>query len=680
MKKKIVVFFIFLSFFFVRPTPIYAANGFEILWNWITTSLSRLIGDNITHITNNENPSALDKTDTFTDYTSEYQDEANRATPDYLKRYNKGVWFYDILTTDKFDKLVPKKDEVIKLDEEDKTACPQDITVTDIVCFHKQQGKKILYHRENIEPIEYSDETLTGKLVCKELNNPDSCYNNLYINYQDIPQGYFKGLDDVAPAVSKQLNDTMRITITNKGQGQTAPDNNDTAEKAEVIVLDSDKQEMFKLVGLMPKESHSKIPCVSNDTDNKTNNDNNPESTDSINNRVDVLGVTDDKVQKDKNRNYLRQSFKEWLTPKSWQTNWAKVDAIDLSDVAPNINCPEKVLRKGGYSQYGALGMAMSGIKYQEILDRYFDTKEDNKYSVKKIPDLKTKEYTVQVELLEKWKREDGNIDTPAGTKEKYQNCLKLANDSDSKISYEIMNISDTKTTGQIGYEGEIPDSSYNCENNRPGTEAEFDNKSTESQIQWAKDNKSDFDPNTDKPKDIWNEHKDTWNKNCTYRMIMSVDDYLMGIAEIKNGWHVEAWKSLIVACRNNLFRAERNGLVITIPNFIQQVFRCQSLSTNKEAIEKGLTTNSITAVAATDNQFLVDKDDNIIHGNIFSQLCQQQKKYPFYDGTKYETIGLKVAANPSGNYFGSCYADLNPNDPVSAIGVDDGDYQVTYK
>ena len=679
MKKKLLVFLIFFSFFFTRPTPIYAASGFEVLWDWIVTSLSRLVGDNITHITNNKNPSALDITDTFTDYTSDYQDEANRATPDYLKKYNKGVWFYDILTTDKFDKLVPKKDEVIKLDEKDKTVCPQDITVTDIICFHKQQGKKILYKREDIKPIDYSDETLTGKLVCKELNNnnpnPNSCYENIYINYQDIPQGYFKGLDDVAPAVSKQLNDTMRITIANKGQGQSAPDDNDTAEKAEVIALDTDKQEVVKLLGLIPKDSQAKIPCVSNDTDNKTSDGNNLTATNSINDRVDVLGVTDIKEQKDKNRNYLRQSFKEWLTPKSWQTNWTKVDAIDLSDVAPNINCPKEVLRKGGYSQYGALGMAMSGIKYQEILTRYFG----DIHTVKKL-DFSTKDYTVQVELLEKWKREDGNIDTPEGTKEKYQNCLKLADNSDSKISYEIMNISETKTTAKIGYEGEIPDSNYNCENNWPGTETEFDNKTTESKIKWAKDHKSDFDPETDNPKDIWNEKKDTWNKNCTYRITMSVDDYLMGIAEIFNGWHVEAWKSLIINCRNNLFRAERNDKVITIPNFIQQVFRCQSLQTNKNAIKNGKTTNSVTAVAATDNQFLVDKDDNIIHGNIFSQLCQQQQRYPFYDGTKYETIGIKVAANPSGNYFGSCYANLNPNDPVSAIGVDDGDYEVIKK
>ena len=683
MKKKVVIFYIFLSFFFIKPAPIHAATGFEMLWDWITNSLDRLLGANIAHITNNENPSVLDQTKTLTDYRAKNQDEANRITPNALKAYYKGVWFYEVLTTSRFGK--DKKTQTLTID--DKTACSNDININDIVCFYYQNGEKILYQRGNKEP----EENPTGT-ECRALNNPDICYQNLYINYQDIPQGFFEGLEEVAPAVSTQLNDTIRYTLPKTGQGQTAPDNNETAEKAEIIALDTDKQEMFKLVGFIPKTGHSKIPCVSNDT-NFTSADLNNVTANSTNrsNRQNsvVLGVSSDKDTKDKNREFLRKSFQQWLLPKSWQKDEDQVNSIDLTDVKPHINCPEEELREAGYSEFGALGMAMTGIKYQEILDRYFDTKEDDKYSVKKRPNFSTKDYKVQVELLEKWKRED-NIDTPEDSKEKYQNCITLADDEtlEGEIDYEIINITESKTyqknptsssgKAKLGYDGEIPDPNYNCKNNWPGTEEDFDNKSTEEQIKWAQNNKSDFDPENDNPKDVWNEIKDTWNISCTYRVTMSVDDYLMGIAEIFNGWHVEAHKSLIVACRNNLFREEINDKIITTPNCIQQAFRCKSLHTNKTALKNNIFTNSATAVAATDNQFLVDNKDGttIIHGNIFNKLCQQQKHYPFYDGTYYEAIGLKVVNDGTLNtYSGTCYLELNPDDPVSAFGVDDNDF-----
>ena len=669
MKKKLLIFLIFISFFFIKPTPIYAISGFEVVWNWITISLSHLIGINITNITNNENPSVLDQTNTFTDYTAKNQDEANRITPSALKKYYKGVYLYEVLNTNRFDKDGPKKTQPLTID--DKTTCPKDITINDIVCFHYQHGEKILYQRGNKEP----EEKPIGA-ECKDLNNnnPDICYQNLYINYQDIPQGFFEGLTDIAPAVSTQLNETMRLTIPQKGQGSTTPDNNYTAEKAEIIALDTDKQEMFKLVGLLPKNSHQKIPCFSNDT-NFDSSDNVElfqrtihDTAYNYNQSSKVLGTTtkDDKEKNNKNREYLRENFKQWLIPKSWQTTTNQVDLIDLSDVKPNINCPEDELRESGYSEFGALGMAMSGIKYQEILERYFDTKEDDKYSVKKLPNYKTIEYTVKVELLEKWR---DSIDTPDDTKEKYQECINLANDETLKgeIDYEIINITESKTyqkhptsstTGKarLGYDEEVPDLNYDCKNNNP----------------------QEYNSWTEERKKIWDETEhDEWNKSCTYRVTMSVDDYLMGIAEIFNGWHVEAWKSLIVACRNNLFREEINGKTITTPNCIQQAFRCKTLYTNKKALNAGKYTNSATAVAATDNQFLVDnKDGTIIHGNIFNKLCQQQESFPKYDGTYYEAIGLKVFNEGTLNtYSGTCYQNLNPNDPVSAFGVDDGDY-----
>lgn len=674
MKKKLLVFFIFLSFFFTKPTPIYAADGFEMLWNWITISLDRLLGTNISHITNDQNPSVLDQTNSHTDYTAKNQDESNRTTPESLKRYYKGVWFYEVLTTDRFGK--DKKTQTLTID--DKTTCPQDITITDIVCFYKKQGIKILYIRGNKEPIEYSNETLKDKFTCKKLNNPDNCYQNTYINYQDIPQGFFEGLDNVAPAVSTQLNDTMRYTIPQKGQGSTAPADNFTAEKAEIIALDTDKQEEFKLLGFIPKKSHQQIPCVSNDS-NFDSGDIQELFQRTVHDTAynyqpsNVLGTTDDKDNKNKNRKLLRKNFQQWLIPKSWQKDENQVNSVDLSDIKPHTNCPKEELRNAGYSEYGALGMAMTGIKYQEILDRYFDTKEEDRNSVKKIPNLHTKDYTVKVELLEKWKE---SIDTPTGTKEKYQKCIDLSNDEDIKnqgiIEYEIINITESNTyqkhptspeTGKarLGYDGEIPDPNYDCENNNP----------------------QEYNSWTEERKKIWDETEhDEWNKNCTYRVTMSVDDYLMGIAEIFNGWHVEAWKSLIVACRNNLFREERNDATKTIitPNCIQQAFRCKTLWTNKRALKEGKYTNSATAVAATDNQFLVDnKDGTIIHGNIFNKLCQKQIHFPFYDGTYYEAIGLKVVNSGTLNtYSGTCYQNLNPNDPVSAFGVDDDDYSET--
>lgn len=175
----------------------------------------------------------------------------------------------------------------------------------------------------------------------------------------------------------------------------------------------------------------------------------------------------------------------------------------------------------------------------------------------------------------------------------------------------------------------------------------------------------------------------------------MSVDNYLMGIAEIFNGWHVDAWKSLIVPCRNNLFKTRENfeeekksiyyyllnnyvGIKYTIDfkNAGQQVFRCVSLHDNKIALDQGKTTNSATAVAATENQFLVDKNYNIIDGNIYSELCQKQEKYPYFNGLEYEAVGHIVAGATSSRtaYYG-CYSNLDPDIPV-VRGTDDKDFE----
>lgn len=464
MKKKVVIFFIFFSLFFIQPSFVHSVNQQEKgenLWSWIINSLSRLLGAQISHVTNNQDPSVLDKTQFLTDYTSTYQDEANRATPESLKRYYKGVWFYEVLTTNRFGKN--RKTEKLQID--DKTVCPNDITLSDLICFYKKNDEKIIYKRENKQPIDYDDDTLIDKLDCQALNNPDICYQNLYINYQDIPRGFFEGVENAAQPPSNQLNNTLRYTLPKNGQGQTVPPTNDKSEYAEIIALDSDKQENFKILGKLPLSSHYKIPCVSNDTDNK----------------IDEV--------KDTNKKYLRETWKNWIIPKSWQKN-SLPSGIDLTkpDMPSFLAYCEgkKAINEtfnAGYSQYGALGMAMLGIKYQKILENYFG----DIYSVKKIPNFSTKYYQVKVNLVDHWENENGengnNIDTPEHTKEKYQNCLKLAKSYPDEIKSEIINIAQAES--KVGWQ-QSEDPSYDCVNKWPGTEDEFDSKSKSEQKSWV--------------------------------------------------------------------------------------------------------------------------------------------------------------------------------------------------
>ncbi len=671
MKKKLLVFLIFLSFFISLPTTIFATDnqeGGETIWVWITRVFERIFGENISHITNNANPSVLDQKDSHTDYTAENQDVANRITPEALKRYQRGVWFYEILTTDLFGKN--KKNEALPID--DKTNCPQDISINDIICFHKKRDEKILYKRNNRVAIEYDDEELNNisPLNCeKELSNPDICYQNLYTNYQDVPKGYFAGAKDAATGVSNQLNNILRYSIAKKGQGQDAPTDNKTSSEALAVGADNDKQDKYGTLGVIPKSGHGYIPCVSNDT----NNEGNPKD-------------------KDKNREYLRESWKNWIISKKWQKSSLPKDSTDLAKEYKlnDAYCDAKRLEKEtfteGYSQYGAFGMAMLGYSHQKILKSYFG--EDK--SIYKIPNFSTQYYQVKIYLLDHWEHNgDGNnIDTPANSKEKYQNCIKLANSYDSEIKYEIINIAQAKSS--VDWQ-QPEDPNYNCQDNWPGTEAEFDNKSESEQKLWAEDmqNKGiNLTSNINNPKEVWNELKDKWNGSCTYAVTMSVDNYLYGIAEIFNGWHVEAWRSLIIPCRNNLFDSrdkqqfEREKKTISIllqnhatgytpftidfKNAGQQVFRCVSLHDNKIALSKGLTTNSTSAVDSTENQFLVDENYNIIDGNIYSELCEVQTSPPFFDGRKFENVGRAVApeTNSQKTYYG-CYQNLDPNEPV---------------
>lgn len=284
-------------------------------------------------------PASYNTKEKTTDYTSEVNDYGSRAMPESERARRKGVYFYEVL----FRHRQPYENRSIIDASNGEISCPHEISIKDIVCFYADKynsgltSEKILYERGSKDPTDYS--RISG---CSPLPNNDQCYLNAYQNYQEVPQGDFYNEEDTAAVASTQLNEGIRTFIPENRQGETAPDNNDTREKIDLLVKDSDKQEESMLLTLLPDGLHEKIGC-DNDANIKRDN--------------------------------LRQTFKCNLTPYSQDNPECGLNGVTL-DTSQKI-CIEDLHQKNGpgISQRGAHGMALVGFKYNEIITSYYTDK-----------------------------------------------------------------------------------------------------------------------------------------------------------------------------------------------------------------------------------------------------------------------------------------------------------------
>lgn len=594
MKKKVVVFFIFLSFFFVNPQPVYAAGGFfDIVWTWITNNLNWLLQEDTVRYTSNELPLTVDKSENFTKYDDENNSLSDRSTPESVRAYRRGLLFYEILTEAIGpDGVVKYEDKIIKTNG--SADCKQDFPTTDIICFYYQKftnnqlTKKILYTRNDPnKPIDYL-ESLSGKCN-KTLPNPDSCYINAYINYQDIPNGDFSGKPKAAVISSNQFNESVATPLSELDQGEDPPPDNNTSESVEVLSKNSDEKEQLALLNLITNENRNNIPCISNN--------------------------------EEENRQYLRIFRDKGLIPDKWKTlfNLPEPAASIEKPELPNYDC-EKKGHGRGMSQFGALGMAMSGYDYHQILNSYYGTNNPSDPNYTGIAFETKNEYEntdVTVNLVGSC---EDNIDCNEG---KYSSCVIISKSNPNRFIL-------TKIKHPQDYE-EHKNYDFDC---------------------------------TDSPSDHEKEKEEFsnwWDKSCTYQITLSLDDYLLGLAEIFVGWHLETHKALIVAARNIAYIKSGGFNSPLVNTSAHQIFRCRTLSGNM-----GKPNNHNTAVAMTKNEFMT-VNGQIATTEYSSIHCAPSTDWAHFDGTAFEQVGLQVFGIGTGNiYDGVCYTNVNY--PITTI------------
>lgn len=377
MIKNILLITLF-CFFLIRPVPSFAQfepesttssqiiqpNGQVLGWlddiGAFIVQIFQVITGTYNYVAKDYEVPTIDTRNETNQYDRPDKDYSSRAYSEETKKYRKGVWFYEVLTTGKYDDGVINKGD---------PNC-REIIISELVYYFSTKGEKVLYKRgQTKEPIGYESVTLRPRGLQR-----DSCYIEAYRNIQDVPQGVFNiatedpelselfGEDSGAAAASTQLNENIRTVIPDNYQGESAPDDNDTDYKVRRLIQDTDKQEEVMLLHFIPEKNKNLISCNNNATLNRDN---------------------------------IRDYFECSLNPGSWSGN--KCKDINLPIDITNVGCGDKFQLNGpGVSQRGAHGLGLSGYLYRDIMklylgnNIYFDEDrgvDDKKFTVIMIDD-----------------------------------------------------------------------------------------------------------------------------------------------------------------------------------------------------------------------------------------------------------------------------------------------------
>lgn len=595
MFKKICLIFAFISFFFINSPLISAQtppnndtnnsteettdqpSWLESVWNAIVSFFNFLIfGTSYISGDDQNVPVTIDTNLTASDYGSTANFINSRAMPESVRVQRKGIYFYEVLTTNKYENKIIKADT-------SSTECPYDISVSDIVCFYYQQSQskksseKILYTRENPKiPIDYQPNT--WKYQCSELKNPNNCYINAYRNYPEVPQGVFQNQKDAAAIASTQLNDSIRTIMPAKSQGEDAPTSNDTSQQAQELVKDSDKQEQNMLLNIIPDKNQDQINC---------------------NNKAQL------------NRENLRSSFGCQLLPNGQGGPECDTNGITL-DIT-NIPCGDKVAKNGpGLSQVGAHGMALSGIKYLDIIKSYYGNHFGSEITTTIKKGTDEKEVTV-VMLDDTDFNNDGQSDNDA-------NCTALLRRG---LASSLNKVDLINGRGGVNEKGEP------CHNYVALTPEEQENS---------------------------NGNKYRLSNKCFMTITLNVHNYLLGVAEVSSNWHIEALKAIFIAARHTAIQnSQAKGFLWN--SSLDQVFQCSEAISNLGEPKN----NQAAAIELTRDEMMVKKSDgSIVYGTFRSAFCGPGSYNPNFDGFKYEKISYAYTQQANGKPInGICFEGI---------------------
>jgi len=298
----------------------------------------------------------------FTDYNNNTINTNYRIQSAASQKYKRGSYLKAIINGDYEDKTISYLCNNVCSNSKTNDSCIE-IKYSTLVYFFYKKGEKILYDKDNSKtPIEYDSSKMDSYNYTLPANS-DAYFRSLYNKISQIPKGAYKGEADGATTSSNELNDSERYVQPASSQTTKPPTDISTEENTEKMVKDNDINQRKYFKAIIPAKDQKDINDSTNINTLKTRSANN-------------------------------------LVPFSQQNPSSEEDTPERE--TENNGCNAEKSHCRGMSQYGALGMALAGKSYQEILKTY--------YGNIRLVSLKTftTNYSVQVDIS------DGSCDTIA--------------------------------------------------------------------------------------------------------------------------------------------------------------------------------------------------------------------------------------------------------------------------
>ena len=280
----------------------------------------------------------------FTDYNASDQDINSRAQAQSVQEYRKGSYLRAILDGQFSDDIITHICNGTCSDTKIDDSCT-DIRYSTLVYFFYKKGEKILYDKDDHKtPIDYDPAKMDSYNYTLPANS-DTYFKNLYNNISQIPRGAFQGEPNTAGSVSQELGDSLRTMVPAKNQLGSAPATLKTQDDAKQAITNNDLKKRTLYTNFIPAKYIPQNLKVSSDKKD-----------------TQTLGVNSNQTAT------LQELFRVNLLPKVQQTD--EEDAPEREDENNDCNAEKSHCR--GMSQYGALGMALAGKSYEEILKAYY--------------------------------------------------------------------------------------------------------------------------------------------------------------------------------------------------------------------------------------------------------------------------------------------------------------------
>lgn len=310
------------------------STGWSI-WQAISSLLSRIISGTSGIFVSKNTIIPCKEESKLTDYNNETINANYRIQSNSSQKYEKGSYLKAIINGDYEDKTISYLCNNVCSDSKTDDSCIDIHYSTLVYYFYKyKNGEKILYDKDNSKnPIEYDSAKMDSYNYTLPPNS-DAYFRNLYNKISQIPKGAYKGEANGAVTSSNELNYSTRYIQSALFQTEKTSTDISTEKNVEIKVKDNDINQRNFFLTDMPAT-----------------------------NQKDIKDST--------NINTLKTRSAKIKHPRSWQ-NSSDDEEEPVERANENNGCNAESSHCRGMSQYGALGMALAGKSYQEILKTYY--------------------------------------------------------------------------------------------------------------------------------------------------------------------------------------------------------------------------------------------------------------------------------------------------------------------